>query len=140
MFKEEYTCDKDRSTHDGVVDVEHLIKFVRSSIGGVESHPVLTEVDEYSKSLKKKRDPSPMFLGRMASLDLPPNVGLHWRAACVNACMCATDPQWTNAKGESKYLAPNDVAQMAGNYKKFVLAGDDCIRMATHAVRKYSHM
>ena len=41
----------------GVVDVEHCIKFVRSPIGGVESHPVLTEVDEYSKSLKKKRDP-----------------------------------------------------------------------------------
>ena len=113
-------------------DIPDLARFVRFCAGGLHNPVVLVDVDAFLKSQRKVSELQASILGRLATLDYPPNVCVHWRAAVVKAMAMSRD---VNRRGESKYFSAGDVALMSTTHKPFVLQSDEIMAKAHRGLR-----
>jgi hypothetical protein len=99
-----------RSELSKVNEVGDLIRFVKSSSGGIDVPFVLLDIDDYGKALPFMREVPTAVLARFDALELGPAGCPSWRGACVKV-MLSSSEKFTNAKNESTFFFHRTTSQ-----------------------------
>ena len=116
-----------RSTLEHQHEITDIVKWVKSSAGGLEDPITLKEADSYSKTLSKVRDIPSCILGRFDGLDLGVTGSPLWRAACLKIQLSSERATDHNV---SKYFNPIGISNMGKTLRPAVLAANDVMEKA----------
>ncbi len=130
-----------RSELSREAEIPSYVMFVKEWSGGMDDPFVLKELDSFVKTVSVIREIPAQVLAKLATLDLCPAIGVHWRMACMK-CMISSSDNWSSGN-RSTFFTQNDVQSMQSKTTKpQVLTADKHMLEAKNLLKKvgtYKH-